>query len=133
MLASATAATDDSASGPDSGRIADTLIGPDGMLEHWLPDAPPPPPPPPAALLELPPLEHAATARITAAAIPASSDTRRTPRRRESGMYCIRSLLASKTVPGTRPAQGMINSRASGRSARRRPACARNRKLLTLV
>src|SRR6202050_1989252 len=122
MLASATAATDDSASGPDSGRIADTLIGPDGMLEHWLADEPPPPPPPPPApLLDLPPREHAATARITAAAIAASSDIRRTPRRRESGMCCIRSLLASKTVPGTRPAQGVIHSRASGRAARAGP------------
>src|ERR1700683_4722504 len=121
MLDSATAATDDSASGPDSGRIADTLIRPDGMLEHWLPDEPPPPPPPPAALLELPPLEHAASARITAAAIAASPGIRRTPRRRESGMCCIRSLLASKTVPGTRPAQGVIHSRASGRAARAGP------------
>src|SRR5579859_5969350 len=101
MLASATLAWDPSASGPVSGRMADILIGPDGMLEHW---APPPVPPeallePP--LLEPPLLEHAASASTAAAAIAVSSGSRRQPRRRDSRMCCIRSLLASKPVPGT--------------------------------
>src|ERR1700677_3915422 len=108
MLASATADWDPSASGPDSGKMADTLIGPAGMLEHWTPDEPPPA----AALPEPPLLEHAATARTTATAMPASSDIRRGPRRRDGGMCCIRILLSLQDgawAPGLRFIDTCVN------------------------
>src|SRR5271170_3197385 len=112
MLASATAACDDSASGPDSGRMADTLIGPAGMLEHWPPDEPPPAAAAAAALLVLLLLlEHAATASTTATARPASSDIRRGPRRRDSGMCCIRILLSLQNGAWHPASSGMIKSR----------------------
>jgi len=74
-------------------------------LEHWPPDDPPLL----AVVLEVP-LEHAAAASTTATASPASSDIRRGPRRRESGLWCIRVLLSRQDGAWYRASSGMIKS-----------------------